>query len=83
MKIIPQKDSTGKDVPGKYLVIVPSLFGGAVLFGPASFADCERFVVAKMRELMADLDAQFKAEKARLAAEQKKEQPRGMACGPT
>lgn len=78
MKIVPQKDSAGKDVPGQYLVIVPTLFGDAVLYGPASLADCKRFVIAKMRELGDSLTAQLEAETARLAYEAKTERSSGM-----
>lgn len=78
MKIVPQKDGAGKDVPGRYLVVVPSLFGDAVLFGPGSLAECEHFVVAKMQALADDLRAQLKTEKDRLAAELRQERSHGI-----
>jgi hypothetical protein len=78
MRIVPQKDSAGQDVPGQYLVIVSSLFGDAILYGPASLADCESFVISKIKELAANLGDQIVAEKTRLIAEQKKTRSSGM-----
>lgn len=78
MNIIRQKDSAGKDVPGQYLVIIPSLFGDAVLYGPASLEECERFILTKMRALANDLTSQLKAERDRLAAEPKQERSNGI-----
>lgn len=69
MKIVPYKEN-GKEVPDRYLVIVSSLFGDAVLFGPASLADCQAYILSKMKELANDLTKQIKVEQEKQALQQ-------------
>ncbi|MDO8292213.1 MAG: hypothetical protein Q7T29_05050 [Gallionella sp.] len=69
MKIVPYKEN-GKEVQDRYLVVVPSLFGDAVLFGPASLADCQGYVLSKMKELANDLAQQIKIEQEKQALQQ-------------
>lgn len=78
MKIIPYEED-GEVVLGQYLVVVPTLFGEAVLFGPASLADCEAYMVRKFKELGNDITQQVKNERKKeaLRQTQQQEEPKG------
>ncbi len=81
MQIVQQKDANGQNVPGRYLVVVSSLFGDAVLYGPASLTECEQFIRNKIQEILVSLDAQIKKEQAKSVPEPKRERSSGMGFG--
>lgn len=78
MKLVPYKNEKGEEVPGLYLVVVPTLFGDAILFGPAPLAQCNAFIIEKVKALGNDLGQQITRERERQAlreaAEKKKAQ---------
>jgi hypothetical protein len=63
MKLVPYKNKEGEEVPDLYLVVVPTLFGDAVLFGPASLNQCNDFIIEKMKALGNDLKQQIISER--------------------
>ncbi len=70
MKIIPNTEG-GEEVSGMYVVMGSTIFGEARLFGPATLAECERYVLAKIRELGEPLVQQIKNERARVSEQQR------------